>query len=63
MPGHVILETMSLEGQSGMTSVTDRSVYQSVGDRDGRVASGVERGSTEFMERLAELLVKIRNPE
>jgi uncharacterized protein YndB with AHSA1/START domain len=58
MPGHVLLETVAFEAQTGGTRVTDRIVYQSVEDRDGMVASGMESGSTESMDRLAELLAK-----
>jgi uncharacterized protein YndB with AHSA1/START domain len=59
MPGHVMLETVTFEEQGGGTLLTDQSIYQSVGDRDGMVASGMETGSTESMERLAELLEKV----
>jgi uncharacterized protein YndB with AHSA1/START domain len=60
MPGHVLLETIVLEEQDGKTKMTDRSVFQCVEDRDGMVASGMESGATESMERLAELLSGLR---
>jgi len=57
MPGHVILETMTLEAQSDRTTkVTVSSVFQSVADRDGMLSSGMESGANESYDRLAELL-------
>ena len=61
MPGHAALETVTFEAQNGQTLLTDKSVYQSVEDRDGMVASGMEKGSIESMQRLAELLVRLAN--
>ena len=57
MPGHVILETMTLEAQADdTTKVTVSSVFQSVADRDGMLSSGMEAGATESYDRLDELL-------
>ncbi|OGR94952.1 MAG: ATPase [Elusimicrobia bacterium RBG_16_66_12] len=56
VPGHVILETLTLVEQGGVTTLTSHSVYQSVEDRDGMVQSGMEDGANESMDRLAELL-------
>jgi uncharacterized protein YndB with AHSA1/START domain len=57
MPGHVILETMTLEAQADRTTkVTVSSVFQSVADRDGMLSSGMESGANESYDRLAELL-------
>ncbi|MDZ4720359.1 MAG: SRPBCC family protein [Roseiflexaceae bacterium] len=57
MPGHVILETMTLEAQAdGKTLLTASSVFQSVADRDGMLSSGMAEGSRESYERLDELL-------
>jgi hypothetical protein len=39
--------------------MTGRSVYQTVEDRDGMLASGMEEGVFETMDRLAELLAKL----
>lgn len=58
MPGHVLLETVTLEEQEGKTRLTDSSVFQSVEDRDGMLQSGMESGASESMDRLAELLAK-----
>ncbi len=60
MPGHVILETMTLEAQAnGKTRLTVSSVFQSVADRDGMLSSGMEEGSNESYDRLEELLAKM----
>ena len=58
MPGHVSLETMTLEEQDGKTKLTTRSVFQSVEDRDGMVGSDMEEGVAETMDRLAALVEK-----
>jgi len=55
-PGHVALETLTLEDAGETTHVRTNSVYQSVEDRDAMVRSGMETGIREGMERLAELL-------
>jgi uncharacterized protein YndB with AHSA1/START domain/DNA-binding transcriptional ArsR family regulator len=56
MPGHVLLETMTLEDVDGKTRITGVSVFQSVEDRDGMLASGMEEGAAESWDRLAEVL-------
>jgi uncharacterized protein YndB with AHSA1/START domain len=58
VPGHVLLETHTLEDQGGKTLLTSHIVYESVADRDGMVASRMEWGQNESMERLTELLAK-----
>jgi uncharacterized protein YndB with AHSA1/START domain len=64
MPGHVILETMSLEALAdGKTRVTVSSVFQSVADRDGMLSSGMEQGSNESYDRLDELLQTLSSAE
>lgn len=55
--GHVILETTKFEAlPGGRTRVTTQSVYQSVEDRDGMVAAGMESGVVDGYERLDEIL-------
>lgn len=55
--GHVILETTKFEElPGGRTRVTTQSVYQSVQDRDGMVAAGMESGVVDGFERLDEIL-------
>jgi uncharacterized protein YndB with AHSA1/START domain len=56
MPGHVSVETATLEEQDGKTKLTVRCLYQSVEDRDGHYNSGMETGMKESHDRLAELL-------
>jgi len=59
VPGHVALETATFEDLGGgRTRYTGRSVYQSLEDRDGMVASGMESGARESMDRIADLLAK-----
>jgi len=59
MPGHILLSTVTLQEQNGMTKVIEQSVFQSVEDRDGMYNMGMESGAIESGERLAELLMKI----
>jgi uncharacterized protein YndB with AHSA1/START domain len=56
MLGHVSLETATFDEHDGKTTVVGTSVFQSVEDRDGQLASGLEEGLSESMDRLAELL-------
>jgi uncharacterized protein YndB with AHSA1/START domain len=57
-PGHVALETATLEEVDGRTRYRAVSVFQSVEDRDAMVKSGMEGGARETMDRLAELVEK-----
>ena len=60
MPGHVVLETLTLEAQAERkTKLTVSSVFQSVQDRDGMLNSGMEEGSNESYDRLEELLASM----
>jgi uncharacterized protein YndB with AHSA1/START domain len=57
MPGHVLMETITLTEQAdGRTLMTDASVFQSVEDRDGMLSYGMEDGARSSMERLTALL-------
>src|SRR5690606_31340072 len=57
--GHVILETTRFEALPGdRTRLVSQSVFQSVEDRDGMIASGMEHGVVEGYERLDALLEK-----
>ena len=58
IPGHVLLETITLEEKDGRTRMTDSSVFQSVADRDGMLSSGMEEGAAESFDRLDEHLAK-----
>ncbi|HEY8733973.1 MAG TPA: SRPBCC family protein [Puia sp.] len=55
--GHVVLETTKFEElSSGRTKVTVQSVFQSVADRDGMVAAGMEHGVVDAHNRLDEMI-------
>jgi len=58
VPGHVALQTATFEPLGNKTRIVAHIVFQSVMDRDGMVASGMQEGADESMERLAELLAK-----
>lgn len=56
MPGHVLLETVVLEDLGGgRTRYTSTSVFQSVEDRDGMLAEGMEEGTVDGLDRLEAL--------
>jgi uncharacterized protein YndB with AHSA1/START domain len=59
-PGHVKLDTTTLEQHGSMTLMRAVSSFQSVGDRDAMVASGVERGICDSADRLDELLATMQ---
>lgn len=59
MPGHVVMETSTFEDVGGQTKVIAQSIFQSVADRDGMVASGMEYGAEEGYQRLDELLATL----
>jgi uncharacterized protein YndB with AHSA1/START domain len=45
MPGHVVLETMTLEDLGdGRTKLVNVSLFMTATDRDGMIASGMEEG-------------------
>jgi uncharacterized protein YndB with AHSA1/START domain len=57
-PGHVALQTATFEPLGNKTRLVAHMVFQSLADRDGMVASGMQEGADESMERLAELLAR-----
>jgi uncharacterized protein YndB with AHSA1/START domain len=57
-PGHVALQTATFEPLGNKTRLVAHMVFQSLADRDGMVASGMQEGANESMERLNELLTK-----
>ncbi|MGH7910753.1 MAG: SRPBCC family protein [Candidatus Dormibacteraceae bacterium] len=59
-PGHVSLETLTLDEVPGGTRYQTVGVFQSVTDRDMAVASGMEGGARETMDRLEETLGELR---
>ena len=59
-PGHVKLDTTTLEQRGNKTLVRTVSAFSSVADRDAMIASGVERGARDSGERLQELLTRLQ---
>lgn len=60
MPGHVAMDTLTLVERDGRTLARTVSSFQSLEDRDGMVASGMERGVRDSDERMGELLAKLQ---
>lgn len=57
MPGHVSVETITFEPLAGgKTKLSDHILFDSKGDRDGMLQSGMEEGATESMDRLSDFL-------
>ena len=56
MPGHVSVDTLTLEDREGKTLLTATSTYDSVEDRDGMLNSGMQSGAEETFDRLDEYL-------
>jgi uncharacterized protein YndB with AHSA1/START domain len=56
LPGHVSVQTLTLEEHEGKTKLTATSVFDTVEDRDGMLRSGMEEGAAESYERLDEYL-------
>ena len=57
--GHVSLESLVFEEQAGRTTLRIHAVYQSVADRDGLIASGMEGGMNEGYARLDDLVARL----
>ena len=56
MPGHVSVETFTLEEHNGKTKLTITALYASVEDRNGMAQSGMEAGVRDSWDRLDDLL-------
>jgi uncharacterized protein YndB with AHSA1/START domain len=56
LPGHISVETMTLDERDGQTTLTVNSVFASVEDRDGMLQSGMEKGAGESYDRLEEFV-------
>ena len=63
VPGHVALQTATFEPLGNKTRLVAHQVFESVMDRDGMVASGMQEGADESIERLAELLEKMKSDQ
>ncbi|HZV51521.1 MAG TPA: metalloregulator ArsR/SmtB family transcription factor [Candidatus Dormibacteraeota bacterium] len=55
-PGHVALQTLTLDEIDGRTRYQATSVFQSIEDRDAVVMAGMEVGARESMNQLAALV-------
>jgi len=61
-PGHVSLDTLTLEEHDGRTTARTHSVHQTVEARDAMIASGMEEGMNDGFDRLDELLARLATP-
>lgn len=57
---HPALVTLSFDERDSRTTMTSVSLYESREYRDGHLASGMESGMVEALDRLAELLTTLR---
>ncbi len=56
MPGHVSMDIVDFTEQDGKTTMTERTVFQSVEDRENMLKTGMEEGMRESMDRFDQLL-------
>ena len=56
MPGHVIVETVTLEDLGDRTRVTTLSLFHTTEERDGMLNAGMEQGMNESYAALDQLL-------
>jgi uncharacterized protein YndB with AHSA1/START domain len=57
-PGQVSIESLTFADLGGRTRVHTHSVFPTVEARDGAITNGMERGITDAMDQLEELLGK-----
>jgi uncharacterized protein YndB with AHSA1/START domain len=60
LPGHISVDTVTFEEHDGKTTLTTRSVFDTVEDRDGMLQSGMQEGAAETWERLDEYLEELK---
>jgi uncharacterized protein YndB with AHSA1/START domain len=58
VPNQVAIETMTLTDLGGRTRLHTHSVFPSVEGRDAAIASGMEHGIRESMDRIEELCTR-----
>jgi uncharacterized protein YndB with AHSA1/START domain len=58
-PGHVSMDTLTLEERDGKTTVRTNSLFQSVEARDAMVQSGMAEGMNDGYDQLEELLATL----
>ncbi len=61
MPGHILVDSHTLDERNGRTLLTTTSRFASKEDRDGMLATGMEGGAAETYNRLDELLVLLQH--
>jgi uncharacterized protein YndB with AHSA1/START domain len=59
LPGHVSFQTMTFDEHDGRTTLRSNSVFQTLEDRDGMIASGMESGMNEGYAKLDKLLATL----
>lgn len=59
LPGHISLETLTLDESDDQTTMTIHCLFDSTEDRDGMLGSGMESGASESYNRLEELLAEL----
>lgn len=59
LPGHVSVDTTTLEEQDGKTKVMTTTSFDSKEDRDGMLQSGMETGAGESYDRMEEMLASM----
>src|SRR6202165_3051611 len=60
VPGHVLLQTLTLEPLGQKTRLVGQVVFHSVSDPRGIGACGMQRGSDDSLDRMAEILEKLK---
>ncbi|HEX2773555.1 MAG TPA: SRPBCC family protein [Micromonosporaceae bacterium] len=60
MPGHIAVETMTLEEKDGKTVVTSTSSFSNKEDRDGMLNSGMQDGAKQSYDALDALLAELQ---
>ena len=59
LPGHVSFQTLTFHEHDGRTTLRTNQVFQTVEDRDGMIASGMEGGMDEGFAKLDALLPEL----
>src|SRR4029453_728007 len=59
LPGHVSFQTMTFDEHDGRTTLRSNSVFQTLEDRDGMIASGMESGMNQGYAKLDKLLAPL----
>jgi uncharacterized protein YndB with AHSA1/START domain len=58
MPGHVSVDTAVLEDLGERTRLVSTSLFHTIEERDGMIASGMQGGAADTYNRLEELLAR-----